>query len=290
VVSLFVLRLFTKNRLVWIFGVLLVPFSFQSLGLIYSGYFANMLALILIFVYVILFFRVLVSWSSLGFFVLLGVSVLVLFSHSWTWFIFALTLCAFLFLQWRLATHDRVLWNRFKIQVLLIGATVGVGLLSDLMRTLMSSVSSSSSVASTVNSSLGLPNLGYVLSGLDKALNITLGGVFASGLLVFLSIVGFFVLMRAKSEVSNFFVAWICVACVSILFAANDFVFNRSLFMLPWIVLSGLGLFGVVLFISRGVGFSFKGWRLWVFGVLLVFVFLVLLNGSLRYLFNIFIW
>ena len=41
VVSLFVLRLVCSFRAAWVFGVLLVPFSFQSLGLIYSGYFAQ---------------------------------------------------------------------------------------------------------------------------------------------------------------------------------------------------------------------------------------------------------
>ena len=96
VASVLVLRLFTSSRKVWVLGILLVPFSIQGLGLIYSGYFANMLALILIFVYVVLFFRLVEKWSSLGFFRLLGVSVLVLFSHSWTWFVFALSLVMFL--------------------------------------------------------------------------------------------------------------------------------------------------------------------------------------------------
>ncbi len=289
VVSLLVLRLFSKNRVVWVFGVLLVPFSFQSLGLIYSGYFANMLALILIFVYIVLFFRVVVSQTIFGFLSLLVVSILVLFSHSWTWFIFAVSLCLFLFLQWRSATRDRGLWTRFKTQALFVGASVGVGLLSDLMRKLLSPVSSTASVAATVQSSIGLPNPAFLLSGMRQAVEVTLGGVFGSGLLVFLSVVGFFVLLRFKSEVSSFFVAWICVGCVSILFAADDFVFNRFLFMLPWVVLSGLGLAGVVWFVCSKFG-GFGGRRLWLIGVMLVFVFLMLLNGSLRYLFNINIW
>ena len=53
IVSVFVLRLFTSSRLVLVLGALIVPFSFHGLGLIYSGYHANMLALILIFTYVI---------------------------------------------------------------------------------------------------------------------------------------------------------------------------------------------------------------------------------------------
>ena len=67
IVTLFVLRLFSSFRTVWVLGILLLPFSFQSLGLIYSGYFANMLALILVFVYVVLFFKILNSWSKFSF-------------------------------------------------------------------------------------------------------------------------------------------------------------------------------------------------------------------------------
>jgi hypothetical protein len=274
--------------MVWVLGVLLVPFSFQSLGLIYSGYFANMMALILIFVYALLFFRVLGSWSILGFFAMLSVSVLVLFSHSWTWFVFALSLCLFLFMQWRLATHDGGLYSQFKKQVILVVATMGVGLLCDLMRKLLSPASSTASVVVTAQSGLGLPNPAYLLSGLGHAVNITLGGVFSGGLLVFLSFVGFIVLLRIRSNVSNFFVSWICVVCVSILFAADDFVFDRFLFIMPWVILSGLGLYNVILLMSSRV--ESKCMRLWLLGVFLAFVFLMLLNESLRYLFNINIW
>ena len=198
VVSVFVLRLFTSSRMVLVLGALIVPFSFHGLGLIYSGYFANMLALILVFVYVVLFFKLLDKWSSLVFFALLGVSVLVLFSHSWTWFVFALSLAMFLFLEWRLAAGDRSLWSRFKGKALLVGATVGVGLLIDFLRRVLSPVSSSSSVLSTAQSSLGFPNPAYLVSGMKAAVDFVLGGVFANQLLVVLSFVGFLVLLRFR--------------------------------------------------------------------------------------------
>jgi hypothetical protein len=292
VVSVFLLRLFTSSRKVWVLSALIVPFSFQGLGLIYSGYFANMLALILIFVYVILFFKLLEKWSSLGFFGLLGVSVLVLFSHSWTWFVFAVSLAMFLFLEWKLAVHNRGLWARFRDKVVLVVATIGVGLLVDLFRKVLSPVSSSGSVVSTIHSSLGFPNPAYLLSGMSKAIGFVLGGVFANQLLVALAFVGFLVLLRFKSEVSNFFVAWMFVAFVSILFAAGDLVFNRALFMLPWVVLLGFGLAFVVSFVGSKVGQlrGFKDCRFWVVLLILGFVFLVLLNYALRYLFNINIW
>jgi hypothetical protein len=118
--------------------------------------------------------------------------------------------------------------------------------------------------------------------------DFVLGGVFANQLLVLFSVVGFLFLLKFRSEVSNFFVSWIFVACVAILFAAQNLVFDRFLFLMPWVVLSSLGLFYVVGFvISRFKGLM--GRRYFVL-LVLVFVFLVLLNGSLRYLFNINIW
>jgi hypothetical protein len=287
IVSLLVLQLFCSFRVVWVFGVLFVPFSFQALGLIYAGYFANMLALILVFVYVLLFFRLVGSWSSLGFFALLGVSVLVLFSHSWTWFVFAVSLLAFLFLEWRLALRDRGLWGRFKVKCVFVVATVGVGLFVDLVRGLFSPVSSSVSIVDAAGSGLSFPSGNFLLAAMQKNVDFALGGVFANGLLMFLSFIGFLFLLRFKSEVTNFLVSWVFVACLSILFAAQDYVFDRFLFLLPWVVLSSLGLFSILGSSSRHFD-GRKGWPICL--VVSVFVFLVLLNGALRYLFNINIW
>jgi hypothetical protein len=285
IVSLFVLRLFSSFRVVWFIGVLLVPFSFQALGLVYSGYFANMLAIILVFVYVGLFFRLVDHWSSLGFFALISMSVFVLFSHSWTWFIFALTLGAFLFLEWRSVVYDKKLWSRFRVECICVGTTVGVGLLCDLVRRIFSPSSSIVSVLSTVQSSSGFLSAGY-LGGLQNAVDFSLGGVFANQLLIFLSIIGLLVLIKLKSNVSNFFVSWVFVAAMSISFAVQDFGFYRSLFLMPWAILSSFGLYSVVRFLDSG-SLGRKGSQSWITGLVLVFVTLGLLNISLRYLFNI---
>jgi len=135
IVSFLLLRLVCNVREVWVIGALIVPFSFQGLGLIYSGYFANMLALILVFFYIILFFRLLNCWSVLGFLGLLVVSVGVLFSHSWTWFVFAVSLLLFLFLEWR-ALPRGMSSGRFRAMTVFVGVTFVVGLLCDFSRRL----------------------------------------------------------------------------------------------------------------------------------------------------------
>ena len=84
-----------------------------------------------------------------------------------------------------------------------------------MLRKIFSPVSSTASVLSTAGSSLGLPNFGYVFSGLGKSVDAILGGVYANGWLVFLGFVGLLVLLRLKSSVSRFFVAWTFVGCMS---------------------------------------------------------------------------
>ena len=285
VVSLLVLRLFSGFRDIWIFGVLIVPFSFQALGLIYSGYFANMLALIMVFAYFVVFFRALRSWSSFWVFALLVISELILFSHSWTWFIFALSLGVFLFLEWRLAVGKKSLWSRFKLKSILIGATIVVGLLSDFARKMLFPMSSTTSVFQTIQTSLSYPNAVFLLNGLWQTVNFDLGGVFANQLIIFLMIVGFLFLLTFKSEISNLLTSWIFVVSVSILFASADFVFDRFIFLMPSIILSALGLSFIVRF---GCGFiGSKKQKYAVEALIVLSVFLVLLNVSLRYLLNI---
>jgi len=133
---------------------------------------------------------------------------------------------------------------------------------------------------------MGLPNASYLVNGLTRSVNFDLGGVFANQLLAFLAVVGFVFLLKYKSKMSNFLISWVFVAGVSILFATADFVFDRFLFLMPSAILCGSGLFAIVQFGAIRFGGS-KG-RRFVFGVAVVgFVFLVLLNGSLRYLSNI---
>jgi len=286
VVSLLVARFVCGFREVWGYAVLLVPFSLQGLGLIYSGYFANILAVIFVYLYFVLLLKVFRSSSIFGVLSLLIVSLLVLFSHSWTWYIFVLSLGAFLFLEWRLAAGDRGLWKGFKWKFSIVIVTVILGLAVDWSRTLFTSSSASASVFETAKSSLGFPNAGYILGGLKLTTNFYLGGVFANAIIIGLSIIGFLYMLTFKSEMSRLLVSWFFVGCVSLLFASSEFVFNRFLFLMPSVIFSSLGLSYLVrvgVYGSKGshakkVAFEF---------LLVGFVVLCLLNFGLRYVLNL---
>jgi hypothetical protein len=282
VVYLLVAMQFEKLPSAALFTVLLTPFSFQALGLIYDGYFANMLALIFVFLYFFLLLKVSKRWSTLGVFVLFGLSVLILFSHSWTWFIFALSLVGFLLLEWRSAERTK----NFRFTAALIGGSIGVGLLSDLARTFLSSTSSTATVLATTKDGFGFPSLNNLVTGIKNTVYFDSGGVFANQFLVFLMAIGLFVLLRYRAKISNLLLSWIFVACVPVLFGSAGFVFDRSLFLLPCAILSGLGLTLVAGYLS-GLAKSKKSVHLLVVLLVVGFVLLALLNFGIRYIFNI---
>jgi hypothetical protein len=273
-----------------IFTVLLAPLSIQALGLIYSGYFAQMFATILVYVYYLLFLNVLRKGSSLSIFASVGVSVLVLFTHPWTWFIFALSLLTYLLMQWRFASlQNRELWRNFKTKVTLVIVTLLVSLLCDFVRQILTSASSVGVVYDTVRGTLAFPNLSLLWSGLKVTSVFYLGGVFGSQLLVLLSIVGFLFMLTRKSDISVFLVSWVFVASVSILFTSSEFAYHRFLFSMPLGVFSGLGLSYLMRLMVYQSGSSKRR----NFGAAMLFfvvVFLMLLNSALRFVSNIYVF
>jgi hypothetical protein len=285
-VSLFAIKLVCNFRETWIYTVLIAPLSIQALGLIYSGYYANMLAVIFVYLYFILLLTVSKSRKIWGIPALMGVSLLILFSHSWTWYIFVASLAAFLILEWRGAAGKPDLRPHLKWKIFVVGGTVIVGLIFDAARNLLTSTSASVSVFETVHSSLGLPNGAFILGGLKLTTNFYLGGVFSSGVFIVLCIVGFLFMLTFKSEMSRLLVAWFLVGCVAVLLASGEFVFNRFIFLAPSLIFSILGLSFLVRF---GVYNTKRCRRLKVCLELLVviLVFVFILNFALRYVSNV---
>ncbi len=286
IVSLFMVKLVCGFREVWVYAVLLVPFSIQALGLIYSGYYANMLAVIFVSLFFIMLLKVFPARKSWGLPVLLILSVLILLSHSWTWYIFVVSLGAFLLLEWRRAAHEPGLNQHLKWKVLAVATTIIAGLTADFSRNLLTSKSASLAVFETAQSHLGLPDTAFILSGLKLTTNFYLGGVFSGSVILTLCIVGFFFLLTFKSEMSNMLIAWFLVGCVAVLFASGEFIFNRFMFLTPSVVFSSLGLSFLIRYGASASKLS-RGKRVGLELLIVCLVFLVLLNFALRYTCNV---
>ena len=195
-----------------------------------------MLAVIFVYLYFILLLSRFSSGKKWSMPLLSIVSLFILFSHSWTWYIFVFSLGAFLLLEWRKTVREPVFRKQFGWKMLTVGLTVIVGLVSDIMRTLLVSTSASISVFETVQSNLGVLNTTYLISNLKLTTNFYLGGVFSSGLFMLLFIVGFLFMLTFKSEMSNLLVSWFLVGCLAVLFASGELVFNRFMFLMPSLI------------------------------------------------------
>jgi len=286
VFSVWLVKLVGGPRESLVYTVFLAPFSVQALGLIHSGYFANMLALIFVYLFYVGFFMVLDKGLWLGLFLLTGLSMLVLFCHPWTWFIFYLSLVVFLFIQFCSAFKCGSSLGNFKVKATLIVGSLLATLFFDLVRQILCETSSVAIVYETVSGSLVFPDFGFLWEGLRVTANFYLGGVFGNLFFVVLSVVGFLFILVRSCDISDLLVSWVFVASLSILLTGSEFAYHKFLFSMPLVVFCGLGLSCLV----RSVACRFDSVRgCSMRDALLVFVvaFLMSLAYGLRFVSNI---
>ncbi|XES76078.1 MAG: hypothetical protein ACBZ72_07775 [Candidatus Bathyarchaeia archaeon] len=281
----FVTKLVGGPRETAVYAVLLAPLSIQALGLIFSGYFANMLGLLLVYLYYIVFIWAQRKNFLLGFSSLAAVAVLIVFAYPWAWFILALSMLAFLFMQWRLASSDAGLWTSFKTKLLLVFSSFLLSVIFDFFRRLLTVTSSVTIVYDTVARDLTFPNLSFLWNSLKVTADFYLGGAFGCVLIVFLSIVGFFVVLRSKSEMSSLLTSWVFVSSLAILFTGSEFAYHKFLFAMPLVVFSSLGLSWLMHVIVRKDDMCKK--RFSAGALVLVVSVLILLCNALRFASNL---
>lgn len=283
--SLLLVKEFAGTRDAAFYAVLLAPVSIQALGLIYSGYFANMLAILFIYLFYLIFLKFLRNGSRIGLFALMVVSVLILFTHPWMWFIFASSLVVFLFIQGVAAFKSPSLRSAFRLKFASIGGVLLVSVLCDFVRQLLVKTASVAYVYDTISVDLSVPSLGLLWSAMNVTVHSYLGGAFNFSILVFLSIVGFLLVLSRKSDFSDLLVSWVFIACLSVLLTNSEFAYHKFLFSMPLVVFSSLGIAWLIrLLMPNGL----KGrWQKVVFLLIFGAIFLVLLNIALRFVTNI---
>lgn len=269
----------------WIYAAFLAPVSIQALGLIFSGYLANMFGLFFVYLYYAAFLWA-TQKSKTAILPLLGVSVLLIFAYPWAWFILALSLLVYLFMQWRAATLNHNLWSSFKTKTFLVGISLLGSVLFDFVRRLLVTASSVVTVSGTVAKNLTFPNPALLWNGMNATADFYLGGAFGSQLLLFLAILGFLWVLKSKSEMSSLLTSWVFVSCLAILFTNSEFAYHKFLFSMPLAVFSSLGLSMIVRFTVKNQSHS----KIRIYGSLLLIstvTLLILLCSALRFVSNL---
>jgi hypothetical protein len=121
VVMYFFTRELTKNDIASLLSAFLTSVSYHAIGGIYAGYYANWLALIVGYASLVLLFKFLKNPTKrLG--VTFGsLSIVLLFTHSYTWVIFIIVIVAFLLVQFKLNSQLR---KRILFLFLILSASI----------------------------------------------------------------------------------------------------------------------------------------------------------------------
>ena len=184
-----------------------------------------------------------------------AVSVLVLFTHPWTWLATLGVLLAFAAsaVVASAFTHER---KNLRFELASVGAIVVVNLAADGAKRLLGASSGLADVYVSTSSSIGLANIPSVLGSLQTTVSNFLGGALDNPLLVILAIVGMLTLADLRSEMNRLLLSWTAVASAGILLSAFSLtgLQARILLLVPFQVPAAMGFLSLLRYLSGLMG------------------------------------
>jgi len=242
-VVFFLTRELTSNDITSLFASFLTAISFHTLVGIYSGIYANWLAVIIgysTFVFLIRFLRIPSKRNYVIFSVLL---LLLLFSHVYTWTIMTLFMFIFLGAAYRLKFFET---KKIILIALVLTATVVIDIGKSSLTDSAGGIEQDVSIASTKAST---ENILLIGNNLIESIQLFAGGQFGNILILFLC--AYWLLRSKLYSIQNIFVAiFFSIALLPVLFG-NDVIQTRILYNIPFQIPAAISL---TFFINRPYG------------------------------------
>jgi len=233
-VAFFLTRELTSNDITSLFASFITAVSFHTLIGVYSGFYANWVALIigyLSFVFLIKFLKIPTKRNYIFFSILL---FLLLLSHVYTWTILVIFMIVFLAVAYKL--------KFFKIKnavliLLIILASIAVDVGKE---TLTESVGGIQQDIAIANTRAGTENIFVIWENLEESIQVFSGGQF-SNILILLLCVCWLVRSDFNSMRDVFIGIFFSIALVPLLFG-NDLIQSRVLYNIPFQIPAAIGL------------------------------------------------
>jgi len=200
---------------------LLTPFSFYLTVGLWGGYYANMLALIFVFLFLTLLLTFSRSPTAPKYILMLVLSVAIFLTHPWTWILIVAPCLVFAVSLWRETGHP--------IHLKSVTGIIVAGIVLDLMK---STIFATRTVAADVATKL--PTSGQVASfwtNLVDGLLYTHGGLLGNWLILALGLLAMSAL-RFKDWFERLVILWVGVASVPFL-VLDSYSQARILYDLP---------------------------------------------------------
>ena len=230
----FLTRELTSNDTTSLLASFITAVSFHTLNGIYSGIYANWIALIigyLSFVFLIRFLKTpsktnLVSYSAL--------MIILLFSHVYTWTILTLTMSIFLVAMFKINRYERK-------SIIVLSLIVILSIVIDVVRSVMTGFSGGiESDIVLANKGAGTSQLVLLWSNLTDTIQNYAGGQYSNFIIFTL---GLYWLFRANSrKLSSVFLAiFLSVGVLPLLFGDNV-IQSRALYDIPFQIPAAIAL------------------------------------------------
>lgn len=230
----FLTRELTTNDITSLFASFLTAVSFQTINGIYSGIYANWLALTigyLSFVFLIRFLKTATKINLLSYSALL---VILLFTHVYTWTVLILVMSIFLVVMYKMNQYQRK-------SIIILSLVVVSSIVIDVLRTILTGVSGGiESDIGIANKEAGITQLSLLWSNLTETIQNYAGGQYSNFIIFAL---GVYWLFRANPRTlsSVFLVIFLSIGILPLLFG-NEVIQSRVLYEIPFQIPAAIAL------------------------------------------------
>lgn len=229
----FLTREITSNDTTSLLASFLTAVSFQTLIGIYAGLYANWIALIignLSFVFLIKFLKV---SRKRNLAIYSGLVMLLVFSHVYTWTIFALFSGIFLSIMYKMNSYRK---KSIIILLIVVLSSAAVDIARSSLTGTSGGIESDAGLASTA----GIGQLSSLWSNLTDTTRNYAGALFGNFIIFTL---GIYWLLRSNSrELSSIFILIFLAMSILPLLFGNDVIQSRMLYDIPFQIPAAIGL------------------------------------------------
>jgi len=234
-VVFFLTRELTTNDTTSLLASFLTAVSFHTLNGIYSGIYANWIALIigyLLFVFLIRFLKVPNKVNLACYSVLL---IILLFSHVYTWTILTLVTCIFLVAMFKLNRYTRR-------NIAVLSVVIVSSIIIDVIRSVLTGVAGGieSDILRASEGGAGIAQLALLSSNLTETIQNYAGGQYSNFIIFAL---GIYWLFRAHSQtLPGVFLAIFLSVGVLPLLLGDEVIQSRTLYDIPFQIPAAIAL------------------------------------------------
>jgi hypothetical protein len=247
----FFVRAGTKDRLMAATAGLFAAFSLLVVSGINAGLDADWLAMSEALIFFSLLLVGLERQDKRYVVLSIVASVLILFTHPWTWLATWGVVAAYSFLTVARAfmIHDR---KNLRFELTSLGSIFIVNVVVDVAKRLLGSSSGLRDVFVSSSGSMSLANIPKVLSSLDPTLKYFLGGALDNSLIIMFAMVGVMAMPDLRNRMNRLLLSWVAVTSGGIfLYGSSPLFFQaRVVLLAPLQVLAAMGFLSLLRYLT----------------------------------------